>query len=311
MSAPAITPRPAILATAPSGAAPGGEPQSPAADHRYPDALTCSVGGRPSSPAPANVLNVPPGRGPILYDPSLYLLASQLDNVEALRIAVENRHRQATRSVADSDGHLRGLGLPDGDPAVAASALLLESLAGAERKATLALQRALRLHPLATWQKCTVGVGEKQLARLLAVIGDPYWNTLHDRPRTVSELWAYCGLHVVGHPRHTGPDSQRTSAGVAARRQRGQRANWSTDAKTRAYLIAASCIKQSVSPYRAVYEQAREHEEMAVHATACAPCSAVEGTPLRAGHQHARAMRKVSKAILRDLWAEAKILHEP
>jgi len=93
------------------------------------------------------------------------------------------------------------------------------------------------------------------------------------------------------------PDAQGTPAGVAARRRKGVRANWSTDAKTRAYLIAASCIKQARSPYRAVYDTRRAHTSI----------THPEWSP---GHSHNDALRVASKAILRDLWAAARDSHE-
>lgn len=268
----------------------------------------------------------------LLYDPTLYLLASQLDAVEDLRKATENRLRQATRSVEDKDGEIRGLGLPDNDPAVAATRTILEGLKKLEHATVLDLQRAMRRHPLGAWQKRQIGVGEKQLARLLAAIGDPYWNTLHNRPRTVSELWAYCGLHTLPHgqtavdtqspltvgnqPADRAPDqsSSDTHAGGirgAARRRKGQRANWSTNAKTRAYLIAESCSKQSRSPYRGVYDKRRAATADKIHDRPCPQCNGAGKTdliasPWRPGHQHADALRIVSKAILRDLWIASR-----
>lgn len=260
--------------------------------------------------------------GPILADGRLYLLAAQLDNIEDLRIAVENRHRQATRAVEDVDGRLRGLGLPPDDPVVAQSARLIEQLDAAEHSIELALNRVMRAHPLGAWQKATLGVGEKQLARLLACIGDPYWNTTADAPRTVSQLWAYCGLSVLPvtgqGPADTHPESAGDGAplrgGVAVKRRRGERANWSATAKSRAWLIAASCLKQDRSPYRKLYDDARLKHAEAVHAAPCAQCGpagkpAQPGSALRPGHQHARGMRVMSKEILKDLWAESRRLH--
>jgi hypothetical protein len=212
------------------------------------------------------------------------------------------------------------------------------------------LEKALVKHPLGPWVKTAVGVGEKQGARLIAAIGDPYWNTLHDRPRLVSELWAYCGLHVhpaahvlhephekvggggkQGDPGHDPHDTHSRVAGVAPTRARGQRANWSTVAKTRAYLIAESCTKQrcaackdldgkhtddcTCSPYRIVYDDGRTKYADAVHPAPCKRCGpagkpAEAGSPLSAGHQHARAMRLVMKEILKDLWHESRRIHE-
>lgn len=266
---------------------------------------------------------------------ALYLLASQLDGIEELRKATDSRFRQATRDIADADGHFRGLGLPADSPDVAAVRTTGEALAKLEHAVILDLQRAMRRHPLGPWQKATIGVGEKQLARLLAVIGDPYWNTLHDRPRTVSELWAYSGLHTLpadqGSPdTHTrNPGGAPTSAPPlatdasqpkykprgAARRAKGQRANWSTDAKTRAYLIAESCVKQARSPYRETYDKRRAATAERVHDRPCPQCNGagrkdLEATPWRPGHQHADALRIVSKAILRDLWIAAREVHQ-
>lgn len=34
------------------------------------------------------------------------------------------------------------------------------------------------------------------------------------------------------------------------------------------------------------------------------------GSPLSTGHQHARALRLVAKTVLRDLWREARRIHE-
>lgn len=55
-----------------------------------------------------------------LVDPILVLLADVLDDAERTRIANENRLRQLTRDVEDSDGEMRGFGLPLTEPSVAA-----------------------------------------------------------------------------------------------------------------------------------------------------------------------------------------------
>lgn len=298
-------------------------------------------------------VSIPRNAAPRLADPLLALLADVLDDLERTRIANENRLRQLTRTEADSDGELRGFGLPADMPQVAALTATVEGIGKLEREAELNLKRALRRHPLGPWIKATNGVGEKQGARLLAAIGDPYWNTLHDRPRTVSELWAYCGLHVLpaashrffdahksgggskAHPDHTRDDtqpkvagvvdrgdpgqgfadSQSGSAGVAPTRARGQHANWSAAAKMRAYLVAVSCMKTPTSPYRALYEDSRAKYADAIHQIDCRRCGpagkpALAGTPISLGHQHARALRIVMKAVLKDLWLQARDIHD-
>lgn len=278
----------------------------PAADVAPPQSGDVLDGLWSGPPAPAKQAAPPEDQAPVLVDPLLILSAQALDDLEATRIANENR----LRSLRD----VYGLA---GSSQEAEAAGLVDGLAKLEHQAELSLKRALRRHPLGPWVKRTVGVGEKQGARLLAAIGDPYWHPLHERPRLVSELWAYCGYHVLragGDLGQVRVGTHHAAAGVAPARARGQRANWNADAKSRVWLIACSCIKQATSPYRAVYDGGRERYAEALHQVECRRCGpsghpAATGTPLSAGHQHARALRLVSKAILRDLWAEARELH--
>lgn len=242
-------------------------------------------------------------RGGWLRDPVLGILADVLDDYEKVRIANDNRVRQLTRTEEDSDGEERGFGLTLDHPNVARLQASVVALADAEADAVKNLQKAMKTHPLGPWVKAQAGIGEKQAARLLATIGDPFWNDLHQRPRTVSELWAYCGYAV--------------NNGHAQGRRRGEQANWSADAKMRAFLIAASCIKQPAakSKYRRIYDDARAKYADVEHPHECKRCGpagkpAQPGSPLSAGHQHARAMRLMSKEILKDLWIESKRLYE-
>jgi hypothetical protein len=224
-----------------------------------------------------------------------------LGDLEAARMRASNQVRALTTETVEGDnGGTFGKGLPSDSPTAQTLTDLVDQLSTLEHGATLLLKRQMRNHPVGGWVKATVGVGEKQAARLLAAIGDPYWHSAEDRPRTVSELWAYCGYHTVD--------------GQAARRRKGQKANWSNNAKMRAYLIAESCIKQRHSPYRAVYDAARGKHEDAVHSVECVRCGpsgkpAPAGSPLSAGHQHARALRAVSKQVLKDLWKAARDAH--
>jgi hypothetical protein len=285
-------------------------------------------------PAPAMTPPESTACAPVLADPLLALAADVLDDLERVRIANENRLRQLTRDETDIDGEERGFGLTLDHPDVRRLAALVEALTKAEHDAELQLNRLMRKHPLGPWVKQARGVGEKQGARLLAAIGDPYWNDLHDRPRTVSELWAYCGYHVLragqrsldaqsssagsgptgGNPDQAMTDAQADGVGVAAGRARGQKANWSADAKMRAHLVAVSIVKAG-GQYREVYDEARAKYADSLHPADCRRCGpagnpALAGTPRSAGHQHAMALRLVAKAVLRDLWREAKRLHE-
>jgi hypothetical protein len=254
-----------------------------------------------------------------LADPVLAFTGEILDDLEEVKNANLNRLRLLTTplDVVDKDGHARGLGLPPDDPRIAQITASVDLLAAAEHQAELTLKRMLRAHPLGPWCKQTRGVGEKQLARLLAMIGDPYWNIKYDRPRTVSELWAYCGYRP------------------GQRRRVGQKVTWSPKAKSRAYLIADRCVWQLVkpcavpdgqkwadhvddcrcSPYRVKYDQVRAAKTGSVHPEECVRCGpkgspAPAGSPRSDGHIKQMALRVVAKEVLKDLWREAKRIHE-
>jgi len=279
---------------------------------------TAARGGHTSTGLGATPRAMPIGRAPRpggwLRDPVLGVLADVLNDLETVRTANANRVATLTRVGADADGEERGHGLTVDHPEVAKLVLTVQALEAAEHDATLNLQRSMRKHPLGPWVKSKRGIGEKQAARLLAVVGDPAWNDLHNRPRTASELWAYCGFHVVHAGGHRSSDDQiPTAPGVAPKRQRGQKSNWSEDARKRTWLIAVSCMKAG-GEYREVYDEGRVKYVDAVHLAECVRCGpqgkpALLGSPLSLGHQHARALRLVSKDILRDLWIESRNLH--
>ena len=236
------------------------------------------------------------GLGPILADPTLALAADVVDDLERVKIANQNRLRTLTM---DGD---HGHGMSVEHPDVKRLAALVKLLVDVEHQATLNLARVMRHHPLGEFVKNSKGIGEKQAARLLASIGDPYWNDLHNRPRRLRELNRFCGVDV-------GAD------GVAPSKQRGERVHWSPDARMRLWNIAIRCVMNGHGgPYRAEYEAGREKYADAVHSQECKRCGpkgkpALPGSPLSAGHQNARAIRLTMKKILRDLWTESKRLH--
>ncbi len=285
-------------------------------------------------------------QSPPAADALVLIAADVLDDLERTRVATENRLRSLTHEPVDGErGGWFGKGLDPEMLEVRRVEAILDGLRTLEHQAELDLRRAMRAHPLGGWVKRTVGVGEKQAARLLAAIGDP------GARATVSQLWAYCGYHVLpgqgaieaqltcagdptdqgrlesqctrvgggsfgDHPGHSGPETQLRRAGVAPKRRRGMKANWSSTAKMRAFLVAESCIKQMHSPYRAVYDAGRAKYAEAIHAHPCERCGpaghpAPAGAALSDGHKHARAMRLVAKAILRDLWIEARRTKQP
>jgi hypothetical protein len=261
---------------------------------------------------------------PTLYDPALGILAQQLDDLEGLRKAQANRIRILTTVEPDSDGEMRGFGLPEDNPAVQTLNSLFDGIAALEHETVLSLQKAMRKHPLGAWQRSQKGVGEKTLARLLACIGDPYVRMDTNQPRTVSQLWAYCGLHTVPNPdfpadqgagdTHTaavGGDQLQPNQNVSARRRKGEQSNWSTNAKTRAYLISEALVKAGVrkdpdtgeryalngSEYGQLYIDRRKHTAV----------THPEWTP---AHSQNDAMRILSKRLLRNLWRAARDIHK-
>lgn len=205
-----------------------------------------------------------------------------------------------------------------------------------EHDAERYLTRSLRAHPLGKWVKAQKGIGEKQGGRLVATIGDPYVRPELEtadggiepmRVRTLAELRAYCGF---------GED--KTRPGRIQKRQRGQRANWNAAAKSRAYLVAEKCMVSGFdkkhgcerikgddfathtaecqcSPYRLIYDRERVRYADAVHDEECVRCGpaghpAQPGSPLSLGHKKGRALRRTAKAIVEDLWREARRIHE-
>lgn len=361
--------RTARSSPAPKEDAPSGP--DPLTSHTSTDTHLAAAGEGKFPPATADGSAIPKGDTPWLADPAIDMAAVIVDDLEKVRIANENRLRQLIKGEADvdkDDRDDRGFGLmPPGIAAedekldeklgkvlAAVQSALAEAhesgrrirvpdrwhedvfglsriilqIRATEADAVANLERVMKRHPLYPWVESRKGVGAKTVARLLGAIGDPYWNSRDDldRPRTVSELWAYCGYHTIG--------------GRAAKRARGEKANWSADAKKRAWLIYDTCHRQvpckklmaaagdeegfvpvihaegcDCSPYRVLYDAERARLAGALHFEECPRCGpknkpAPLGSPLSAKHQDYRARRKVTKEILKDLWREAKRLHD-
>lgn len=263
---------------------------------------------------------------PPLVNPVLALAADVLDDLERVRIANENRFRTMIRGGVDDprlketkkdgtpkystpadlppdkDGEIRGLGLDARHSDVYHLGLLVQLLKQTEHDATLNLQRTLRRNPLYPWVKAQKGIGEKTAARLLAVIGDPYINMTTGKPRTVSQLWSYCGH---------GDPSRKPRKGMS---QADLFAMGNPLAKKRVWLIASKCL-MAQGPYAQTYYERKDATEGREHFTECKRCGpsghpAQPGSLWSDGHRHADALRITGKAILRDLWVESKRLHE-
>lgn len=233
-----------------------------------------------------------------LYNPILATLAESVSDLEASRKAMANRLRALTSTKPDKDGLTRAFGLPLDHPSVVALQFSFTTLETAEKAAVKALEKELRNHPLWPWIKAQNGLGDKTIARLLAAIGDPYWNDLHNRPRTIGELFSFCGV-----------------AGPGQRKRKGERVTWSPEARMRIHVIIDPIIKNRRSPYRAVYDAGRDRYADHLHTETCVRCGpagkpAPVGSPWPLAHQHAAALRLVKREVLRDLWAAAKQWHD-
>ena len=216
-------------------------------------------------------------------------------------------------------------------------------IAAVEHLAELTLKAQLKktVGPnVKTWYKAQSGIGDKLLGRLLGMIGNPYiayphhWEEKSGKkngelvadapfPRRVSDLWAYCGH---------GDPNRRPVKGMSAE---DAIAMGNPKAKMIVHLLAEACVKSgirkldgvddeggydiggrtAISHYGEVYLHARKQYEGSLHPVECKRCGpsgkpALEGSVRSAGHQHAMALRKVGKEILKDLWVAAKVDHE-
>jgi hypothetical protein len=261
-----------------------------------------------------------PPKNPLFYA-TIGVFAAQVDDLEGMRISSDHRYRTLTTRDEDKDGVERGMNLGVYHPLADRLRAVTGGMKKLEESAIRNLESIMKDSEWAPWLKQATGVGPKQLARLLSATGDPYWHSVLDRPRKVGELWAYCGLHAVP----VGADGKIITSEdgavlgdvyyAAPRRKRGVQANWSEDARKRAWLIATSCVKQrSGTRYRDIYEGARAKYDEAEHKVTCIRCGpagnpALAGSPLSNGHQHARGLRLVAKAVLKDLWLESRRHH--
>lgn len=235
--------------------------------------------------------------------PTLKMYVESLNDLEEIRIRTDNRLRSLTQHGTSEGGHEFGLGLDPESPEVKKYADLAEAFQTLEDTMIKSVTKEIKNSPVGAYVASQKGIGEKTVARLLGEIGDPYWHTVEDRPRTVSELWAYCGYHVID--------------GHAPRREKGKQSNWSTEAKKRAWLIAKSVEKQKPgSKYRDLYDSVKEkYGEEPVHTTECARCTpagakpAVVGSPMKKSHVQGIALRRVAKEVLKDLWITSRDWH--
>lgn len=231
----------------------------------------------------------------------LRYLAEMFADLQQFRIACGNR---AARGYHSSK---------DGEP-------IEPLLASLQHQEDELLKRLVRMYRVAVeasirdWIHNTTGLGEPVMARLLGHLGHPrvaqpyHWEgkgkdnrvLVADEPyhRSISQLWSYCG---VGDPARKRRKAMSVEDAAACGSPR---------LRSLLFVIAENCMKMNggvdkngrprpLSPYRAVYDEAK-----AVYATRVERVDD-EDKPWPPARQHAAALRKVGKEVLRDLWLAA------
>lgn len=208
---------------------------------------------------------------------SIRQYARILNTVERSRVAVANRLRS----------------LPPTDQEALAG--VVDALKDEESFVASLLVNAVNDSPYAEFVARHRGIGAKQLGRFVGAIGsDIHWNPIRDRPRSLRELWAYCGLHTQG--------------GVAVVPAERGRANWSSEAKIRVVRMAIQVLKrgQPGDYYRDIYYFRRTETSRRLHQAPCASCGVGQGKPWSPRHQHFDALRITAKEIARGVWIESR-----
>ncbi len=240
----------------------------------------------------------------------LRMWAEAFTDAQAARVAFENRERSGTVETE----------------AFAATVDLYKEAEERLRKEMVACYKVTVPEGIRRWQEQTAGIGDSTLARLLGITGDPrmayprHWEgTGSERhlvddpphPRSISQLWRYCGH---------GPVKNRNVKGDA----KALMANGNPDAKMLVHLMAEAQVKsnsKSGTGYRHVYDAVKAKYRQRVHSAPCAggfsgslyvKCKtgpdgayAQAGDPFQPSHIAATALRLTGKEILRDLWLAA------
>lgn len=238
----------------------------------------------------------------------LSLLSGFLDDIEGLRISINNRLKQAVRDEPDKDGRVRGFGLDYDAPEVQVLVNALDGMQKIERSLIGSLEKLMRKHPLGGWVRGRKGIGEKTIARLLGTIGDPYLRTVHgedglpvQQPRSLRQLYAYCGMHV-------------TPEGYAPVRRKGVKSNWNENARKVLFTISLAQVYGMDNYYRELYDVTKDKYLERPHPGECRRCGpsgkpAQPGSPRSKGHASMNAQRAISQAVLKDLWRASRALH--
>lgn len=125
----------------------------------------------------------------------------------------------------------------------------------------------VRAYPIYAELSRIKGIGPMLSAKLLALIADV--STFE----TVSKLWRFAGYAVID--------------GAAEKPVKGEKRHYNTRLKTACFLVGTSFLR-SGSPYRLIYDRAREHY-----------AGREDWSDMR---RHRAAMRKMIKVFLSHLW---------
>lgn len=229
---------------------------------------------------------------------TITLLAEAVDDLESARIAATNRAFAFAEAYPNME-------LP---PELFSA---IPKMLAAEKVAVRNLERIWRTYPLAPWSKSVTGIGDKSIARLIALTGDP---ADRDSPASFRQ---FCG--------HGSPERVLSKLSKGAS-QAAVLACGSRRAKKQVFLISEACVKangepdkngrpRARSPYRDVYDERKARTVGKLHEGKCKRCGpsghpALPGSPWSDAHRHADAYRIVGKRFLLDLWREAVRLRD-
>ncbi|MGD2135267.1 MAG: hypothetical protein PVF27_03860 [Gemmatimonadales bacterium] len=225
-------------------------------------------------------------------------LCDAYQQTQKLRVATGNRIQAAARAA-------------DTPPAVPVLVSIEECLVRAEHDLADEMAVALRGHPAMPWLGHVRGVGPVLATKILALIGNI------ERYDTVAKLWRYSGYGVTVRPcaacrtTHASPRGctrchERGWTATRDRKERGRPLRYNERLKTALYQTAVSFVR-SRSPYRAIYDAARERYE---EREALRPVS----ERWSVAHCHQAALRRMIKVFLLHLylvWREAEGLPLP
>lgn len=286
-------------------------------------------GAKPKTTPPARATNLtdPMAASPARDFPyaTLRQLCRILDDLEATRKSIHNRIEAAKRAQTLPSEH---------------GAAALDLMNDAETLAVRDIVLLVRTHPLwAAWGVHQKGVGEKTFGRLLGEIGDPLtgsrghwrkddvvkpdgsvvnhrtWVVDETFTRTVSQLWAYCGMDP-NRKRYKGiPQDELFACGSPA-------------AKMRVHLVRESLMKRRCSVCTAAERMRRTKPNVpAPWAPPPVGCLCLEqgywgrvvydarrvqtmGRDMTDMHKSNDALRVLGKEFLKQLWRAARDLED-